>query len=520
MRQLSTRESILSRSAIVQRVRRRFAARDDAGFSLVELIVAIVIITVVLLSGTVAIDFALSASNTQRLKVEATNLAVATMEQDAQLAGSLAIGQTTTTTTINTTTFTVTTNVTELDQNGSQLTTVCTSSGGFISQQIWQVIVSVTWPKMNGAQPVTQSTQVAPGQSNALDLSNGEIAVAVNGTTGLPLTSPINFTITPQYIPDPSSPPPYPTPTGGTNPSGTVFNTGTDGCGVVTGLAASAEWDYVVTLTGNPGWVSSNELSDVNVADPTATLTTSAGQVSRVNPPFQMAQGITTAITLQPVKYDCSGGTPAPSCYASSGGSDYAAPVANLPVTFSNSSLTNGQYTFGNGTSPVTSELLYPYSQYGVWSGDSSESNPGATVTGSSSYLYPGTGSPADTPSPVILSFTGSGSSASVRVPTYDLSIKVAVSCSGDTLNATEQSGSSLSFALNTPDASGVSASGMPLGQYLLSGSGGSSGLCPPLLALGGLYVWITPTGVYQSASATSNPYAGTPVSGSVVVTE
>ncbi|HXY44973.1 MAG TPA: prepilin-type N-terminal cleavage/methylation domain-containing protein [Acidimicrobiales bacterium] len=498
--------------------RRRLAARNDAGISMVELIVAVVIIAIVLLSGTTAIDFALSVSNAQRLKVEATNLAVTSMERDEQLAASLGIGTKTATKTINTTTFTVVTAVTDFDQNGSQLTTVCTSSGSSVSQQIWQVTVTITWPDMNGAPPVTQSTEVAPGQVNALDLTDGEIAVAVNGTTGTYLTTPLNFTVTPQYIGQVTPAPAYPTPSGQTDPAGTIFNTGSYGCGVVTGLATNPSWNYVVTLVDNPGWVSSSELSDVdliggNPDDPTQTLSTLAGEVSRTNPPFQMALGVTTTITLQPVSYSCSGGNPGPSCYVSSG-AGYATPVAPLPVTFGNSSLPNGQYTFGSVSSGST-ELLYPYASYDVWSGDMAQSNPGATVTGTGTLIYTGPGSDDDTPAPVLLTLTG-GTTAAVSVPTYDLSIQVTSACAGSTLVATEQSGSDLAYDLN-PLSGSTSASGMPLGQYLLSVSGSCT-----LSSANGLYVWVTPTGVYQSATEMTSPYTGTAVSttGSVQVTE
>ncbi|MHB1510185.1 MAG: hypothetical protein ACYCST_11930 [Acidimicrobiales bacterium] len=508
---------------MVQRVRRRFAARNDAGISLVELVIAVVIIIIVLLSGTVAIDFALSASNTQRLKIEATNLAVSIMEQDQQIAASLGIGQTTTTETINTTTFTIVTNVTDFAQNGSQLTTVCTSSSAAVSQQIWQVTVTVTWPQMNGAPPISQTTEVAPGKANAFDLTNGEIGVAVNEPALPPHMTALNFTVTPKYIGSASPSPPYPTPSGQSDPSGTVFNTGDSGCGVVSGLAPDASWDYVVTLENNPGWVSSNELSDANVIgaiaqDPTETLTALAGQVSHTVPPFQMAPGVTTTITLQPVSYLCTGGSPAASCDLHPGDPGYAAPVTTLPISFGNPSLSGNQYTFGNGTTAVTSELLYPYSSYAVWTGDMALSSPGATVTGTSNYVYAGSHG-TDTPAPVNLSFPG-GTTAAVSVPTYDLSLSISSPCTGDVLSAQEQ-GASTSYALNTTSAT-TSVSGMPLGQYLLSLSA-TGPSCPALAASppsAGLYVWITPTGVYQSGSPTSNPYTGTQVSGSLKVTE
>jgi Tfp pilus assembly protein PilE len=519
MKQGGARETTVTTSGRCRRARQRLEARNDAGITMVELIVAVVVIAIVLLSGTTAIDYALTSSNSQRLKVEATSLAVTSMERDEQLASSLGIGTKTSTKTINLTTFTVVTSVTDFDQNGSQLTTVCTTSGASAAEQIWQVTVTVTWPHMNGVPPIAQSTEVAPGQVGALDLSDGEIAVPVNGTGGIPLTTPLNFTVTPQYTGSGTAPS-YPTPNGQTNPAGTIFNTGSYGCGVVTGLSTSSSWDYVVTLVNNPGWVSSSELSDVNLVgtvtdDPTATLSAFAGQVSRVNPPFQMAQGITTTINLQPVSYACAGGNPTnvPSCFLTSGTAGYAAPLATLPVTFGNSALPNSQYTFSGVANGVT-ELLYPYGSYDVWSGDMTQSNQGATYAGLGALIYTGAGSTDDTPSPVVLSFTGA-TTAQISVPTYDLSIQVHSGCAGVSLIATEQSGAGLAYGLN-PVASGTSASGMPLGEFLLSSSSSSC----PLTSAGGLYVWITPTGVYEAPSTMTGPYFGTLVTGSVQVTE
>ncbi|MGC9961499.1 MAG: hypothetical protein ABSE47_06300 [Acidimicrobiales bacterium] len=525
MNRVDVRDPKNSLRGCFRAARHRLTARNDAGISMIELLVAVTIIIVVLLSGTAAIDFALTDSNTQRLNVEATNLAVAQEEQAQQLAATLGIGQTTKTITINTTTFTIVTNVSDLDQNGATLVTVCTSSGTSISQQIWQVTVTVTWPKMNGAQPITQSTEVSPGQDNALDLSNGEIAVSVTGTNFLPLTTPMNFTVTPNYISNPSSPPAYPTPTGETDPAGATFNTGNDGCGVVTGLSTSPLWNYIVTLTGNPGWVSSSELSDSNVVggvtqDPTETLTTLPGQVTRVNPAFQMAQGITTTFTLTPVDFTCAGGNPngaTGSGPPSPAGCNPAAgppPVATLPVTVGNSSLANSQYTFGNDSTAITSELLYPYGQYDVWSGDMSQSNPGATVTGLGSFLYPGAGSTDDSPTPVVLTFGGSGTTAIVSVPTYDLAIKITSACSTPGLDATEQAGSSIIYPLNAATG-GVSSSGMPLGEYKLTSA------CSTFSVSGGAYIWITPTGLYQSTTAVASPvYANHVAANQVQVTE
>jgi len=473
--------------------------------SLIELVVALVLITIVLLAGLTAINFGLTSSNNQRLKVEATNLALTTMEQEEPLAQSLNIGQTTTTQTINTTTFTIVSNISEYDQNGGTLTSACTSNAASQSQQIWQVAVVVSWAHMRGMPPISQSTEVAPGQSTAQDLANAELAVGIEGANGLPLTTPLNFTVTPVATGPPNGP--YVPPSGDTSPVGQTppFNTGANGCGVVTGLSTTG-WSYTVTVVGNPGWVSSNEASDSNPAgDPTATdLLALAGQVTRVNPatPLQMAYvSSPTAVVLQPVSYSCAGGNPTPACYLLPLAAGYAAPISTLPVTVANTSLTSGQYTFGgNGTTATTSALLYPYSLYDIWSGDMAQSNPGYSAPASGVPFY--NGGAAQTPAPVTLS----PPAATTTVPTYDLSVKVTTPCAGNSLVATEQAGSTLPYTLNA-GLLNVSTSGMPLGQYLLSSTGGS---CPVLKATGtaGLYIWITPTGVYTATAEMTSPYA------------
>ena len=498
MRKATTEKSVGAPGTWIQRARPTIASRDDSGLSMVELIVALLLITIILLSGAVGIEFGLTSSNQQRLKVEATNLAVSTMEQNEELASSLSIGSTSTSTTVNGTTFTVVAAVKELDQNGSQLTSACTSNSVTQSQQIWQVAVTVTWPQMDGAPPISEATEVAPGQTTAQDLSNGELAVGVVGAAGQPLTTPVNFTVTPVGTGA------YSPPLGQVSPAGTSFNTGTNGCGIVTGLSTTPGWTYTVALVSNPGLVSNLEASDLNPAgDPTVSgLQALAGQVTHVAPPFQMAPGIATSVVLQPVTYSCDGpiaapsaGTPDPSCYVSSG-KGFATPISTLPITVGNPSLPSGQYTFGlSGTSVVSSALLYPYSLYDVWAGDMAQSSPGYSAPASGVPFYSVSPLLNESPSPVTLS-----GASTVTVPTYDLSVQVTAACANTSLVATEQAGSALSFTLNS---GAVSASGIPLGQYLLS----SAGTCTTLTSAHGLYVWITPTGVYEASAQMTSPY-------------
>jgi Tfp pilus assembly protein PilV len=509
---------------------RGLVPRDDAGIGIVELIVAVVLIVLVSLAGIVAIDYGLTQSGAQRNKVEAINLATAQMEQAALVVSAASSGTTTATDTLNNTVFTVATTVTALAQNGGQLTTVCTSSDTDIAQQVWEVTVAVTWPQMNGTPPVSESTDVQPNAGNATNLLNGEIAVEVESgagrtqAVGAPLDEPVIFTVTPEYV-GPAPTQTYSPPSGETSPVGQTFNTGDDGCGIVTGLSSSTNWDYVVTITGNAGWVASTEQSDTDPdLDPTPPEPASPGTgdpywvgaapegvVTITNPFVESNAGSITQINFQPVTYACAGGSPVTTpgagyCGSASG----AAAVADLPVTFANPSLANGQYTFGNASQAISSVLAYPY-LYGVWAGDMTASSPGYNGPSGGGTFYTG---PLGTESPVPISYDPTPPTGVVNVPVYQLNITEASpsACPGVQLTATEQAGADYTYNLYAANAGNVSSSGMPLGQFEVSASNCST-ITPE-------YVWITPTGVYWSPTLMTNPYTNGVLAGtSVTVT-
>jgi len=190
-------------------MRRRFHAgrptrRDDQGMSVIEVVLAIVVLIIVLLPASILINNAILASNDQRLKVEADNLATANLEKVQQEAQSGPLSGGTTSFTYQSrsgsqyTVFTVTTQFTPLSESGgvSSFTTVC-QNGGATQLQIWSVTATVRWQGMRGARPVTVTTDVAPGEAGAADLLDGEIAIPVNGVNGTPISTPINYYVTP-----------------------------------------------------------------------------------------------------------------------------------------------------------------------------------------------------------------------------------------------------------------------------------------------------------------------------------
>src|SRR5208283_2009567 len=70
-------------------------------------------------------------------------------------------------------------------------------SGADVAQQIWFVTAVVTWPQMDGAAPVVQTTEIAPAQAGAVQQFAGEVAVRLtyDGTNPF-LSAPVTATIT------------------------------------------------------------------------------------------------------------------------------------------------------------------------------------------------------------------------------------------------------------------------------------------------------------------------------------
>jgi hypothetical protein len=489
------------------------------------------VLTIVLLPTTLIINRGINGTNQERLVVEASNLATANLEKIQQEASSGALAGGTQHFTYVTrsggqsTTFTVTTQFTALAQSGGQsaFSTVC-QNGGTTLLQIWSVTATVTWPGMNGAPAVTQSTEVAPGQTGAADLEDGEIAIGVRDILGNWITTPINYYVTPTgtgaaawlsaYLAANSLP---------STDLGIPGNTGTTGCGVVLGLPTAAtlsypsipQWTWTVTLSPNPGYVDVTEGSDViPPGDPTsAPVSLHSGQISyavdRFSQEFQMASGITTAVSFQALNFGAScepvGGT----WTASNPSNPYVPPAscddnavaaaADLPMSVLNAQIPpSGKFAFGTATQSISSVLLYPFaSGYSVFAGDQPESNPGYLSGGLPAYG-------SDTA--VTLPISSAVSTATVTVPVYPLTINV--SSGTATPTATETDGAAYTFTLNSV-VGGKSVSGVPLGQFQIQAAG----------MVGTQYVWMTPTGICHQATSYASAPSGC-VATSVSITE
>ncbi len=230
------------------RERHRRVAADDAGFSLVEVVVAMVIfaITVSAVLGMVLGIFDVARGNTHR--VAAANLATKQIESTRSMRTlDIPDGATTRTEQVAGTTFTITQTANYVVAGSSS--NVCEGSGDELAYKL--VTVQVTWPNMGSVQPVRSDTLKALGLGDdGLDSSRGSLAVAVTGGTGGPVAG-VAVTIA---------------------PGGVTRVTGADGCAVFVGLAPGS---YTVS-TGQTGFV-----SHVNTRTASLTQGVLAGRVTR-----------------------------------------------------------------------------------------------------------------------------------------------------------------------------------------------------------------------------------------------
>ena len=176
-------------------------ARGDEGVTLIELLVAVAVIIIVLIPTAIFVIQSQQSVAAEHLRAEAINVATRQLEtlQLEAAQGSLPTGTSTITYHVaeagsRITKFRVKTSWTVITQGLNQ--SICASNAD-VAQQIWFVTAVVTWPKMDGAQPVVQTTEIAPAQAGAVQQFAGEVAVRLtyDGTDAF-LADPVTATIT------------------------------------------------------------------------------------------------------------------------------------------------------------------------------------------------------------------------------------------------------------------------------------------------------------------------------------
>ncbi len=323
------------------------SATADAGFTLVEVIVAMVVFSIIAVSVAAAITNSLVITKDARSRSVAQNLASQDLDQARAVADVFAVQSNTWTSTVQGTPYTITRSVEW--QSSATTATACGTGTGTLQYKV--VRDSITWP--GSSTPVVSSTVLAPN-SRINDPTLGTIVVAVQGATGSG-ESGVNVSIIP---------------TSG-NPNGAMAlaaqPAATDANGCTYALKV-APGNYSVTVSMANG-------IDIN----------------QVMTPYPNKPAIVTAGTATPVTFNYDVAAQLTLKYASNYNGSALLP-SNLPVTFSNTIPGDKSLPLNGATTanlfPLASGYTYEAGTY-VAPGGSAKScvdvDPGAWTTANSS---------------------------------------------------------------------------------------------------------------------------------------
>ena len=377
----------------------------EAGFTLIEQMVALVLFSVLslgILGGTLQL---LRVSRDQRAKSAASGLAVRQLEI-ARLTDAAALQQGRSTFTFAPPNaqfpYTVTQDVTFVQQ-GSTTGPCAQSSGASPNLSSLRIVETVTWPGMR-VSPVSQQTVVTPMKNDFASTTNGDLAVNVLDASGNGAAS-VTVSLT-----------------GGT--VSTTQVTDSAGCAF---FAYQPTGNYTITLSAT-GYV--------NTAGSSAPTQTAGVQSSKL---------VKTVLN-----YDRAAEL------LLSWGTDTAHPVpAGMPITLNNANQLPGPSKVFTATTPTAGadlNKLFPFaSGYGVWAGDCSDAQPATALT----VAAPQGGSTSATVPVAPIDVTVSGAAAGVAV--------LAKHAADTSCTTAEQ------YPLGTTDATGAVHAALPAGTWTIT---------------------------------------------------
>jgi hypothetical protein len=483
---------------------------DDSGFSLVEAVVSIAVLTIVLVPTIRLVIFGQQTTNASRIQGEAAAVATQSLENlEAELQqGILPIQNSKTTVMAGPDRLTVIVKF-SITSSGTSTTICSTASGGAApgtwiatATVYWGPEVSHTWPLMDGVQPVQETTELAPGLAGALAKSAGEIAVPILNADGTPYTSSpveVDLSVTPSST---------------TAPSGQIVS-GTQvtqtGCAVFLNVDPASGLTYTVSInnsansifgTGGAEIINASEQSYDNYQSPITSDSGLAVQVGEptLAPPFYVGQAASVTDMFQTYSSTTPYNVLVPS----------VPPAGTIPVTVEDPPfITAPGHVFPQLSAGIM--YLYPFSSaYSAWAGDMAYSNPGANNCGpspSTGYCY------TTTPTPTATTINAVSSAApTAYLHVYDLALTLSTTLpTGDQLTATDAEAGSPGtvYDLNAPSGT-ADATGLPLGEYVLGDTQGKATA---------KYVWVTNDGVYYASSGMNAPSVGTLATSGVPVT-
>jgi type II secretory pathway pseudopilin PulG len=219
--------------------RARLRGRDDAGLTITEVVVAMVVFFVLLAASLPVLLSATAATRDGVQRSAAADLLTRQIEA-ARGTDALSIpdGRVVTTQLVGGTTYTITQDANYVSTGASD--TVCASSSNNLAYKL--VTVKVSWPGMPAStKPVRADTLRALGVgTDGLDATRGTLALSLMGASGAP-TEDVPVTLTPGNL---------------------TRTTGADGCAVFTSLPPGT---YTATAS-TPGYTGSLNTQTASVS--------------------------------------------------------------------------------------------------------------------------------------------------------------------------------------------------------------------------------------------------------------
>ena len=319
-------------------MRRRRGARpatgSEAGFTVLELVVAITLFALVFAAVSLGMGGVLRVDRTNRSRSVAAYLAAKQLDTVRALPfDQVGLGRTTQSYSDpgSQSTYSITQDIAWVTptSNSSSCNVPNGSSGGTVAYK--RVTVRVTWPQMSGAAPVSSQTLLTP-PTGAYDPYDGHIAVQLYDRNAAPLAGQ---TVT----------------LGGAG-TGTQV-TSDDGCVFFAFLDPGS-----YTLTLNTSGYVDRQLNQPSVTN----LSVVAAQITKVQVDYDRAASLLISVT-----------SPAGSLLPDA-----------FPLTVANSNLSLGTKAFtGSGVSRTLTPL-FPYAGgYQVWTGECTDADPGTYSGGS-----------------------------------------------------------------------------------------------------------------------------------------
>jgi Tfp pilus assembly protein PilV len=407
---------------------RRRLQRDEAGFSLVEVVVAMVVLMLFAASLSIVLLNGLSVSKVSRQRVAAANLAARELEIvrnkfASSTADAMAVAATNAVTNgnplgppgasvVDGTPYTVRRDVQWLPTG----TGVSACDGGsVVNYPSLDVSVTVTWPNMRSAKPVRAETLMTPLKGTLADLSTAFVAVKVQNAAGL---AAVGVTAEAK------------------GPGGTfTHSTDDSGCAV---FQVGSPGTYVVTLD-MPGWVDQTGTQRSVKTAPAVT----AGQLVRLSMTYDAMASMDVTLTTD-------GGYALPNIL----------PAVNY-IKPNVAAASARQIVAATGTTTRVTGLWPSKDGYAAWPGGCNDSDPAGLPT-------------SGTRGAVVVLPPGGVGSVNARLAPLDLTVATrgGVPVSGAVVTATSQNcGATVPdrmLTLGTTDGSGKLKTSLPYGKWML----------------------------------------------------